>query len=418
MHIEEEMRLIAKQAKVASQSLAPFTTEEKNKALLHAAECLLAETEFIQQENKKDLDKAQENGLTAAMLDRLKLDDKRVEAMAIGLREIADLNDPVGKVLSSKVLDNQLELTKVTVPLGVIFMIYESRPNVTADASALCLKAGNVTILRGGREALNSNKAIASVLQRAYTESGLPENTLQLITVTDYEAVNELLKCEHDINLVIPRGGPNLIQAVTSQSRIPVVKHDKGLCHTYVDAGADLKMAEEIVLNAKTQRPGVCNAMETLLVHQDLKESFLPKVIQSLQAKGVEVRGNKEVMAAGEGVVEAEEHDWETEYLDLVLSIKLVKDIDAAIAHIREFGSGHSESIVTQDEKMAQKFITEVDASAVFHNASTRFNDGGQFGMGAEIGISTDKIHARGPMGIDELTSYKFVVRGNGQIRA
>lgn len=417
MHIEEEMRLIAGKAKKASQALASATTELKNKALNSAAQALIDEKEFLKAENKKDLDQAKENGLTSAMIDRLTLNDQRISDMAQGLREIADFVDPVGKVISNKTLGNGLELTKVSVPLGVIFMIYESRPNVTADASALCLKSGNATILRGGREALNSNKAIAKVLQKAFTAAGLPENTLQLISIVDYEAVNELLKCEKDINLVIPRGGQNLINAVTSQSRIPVVKHDKGLCHTYVHEDADLKMAEEIVLNAKTQRPGVCNAMETLLVHEKLKDTFLPKLIEELKKKNVEVRGSKEVCDAVSGIKQADQHDWETEYLDLILSIKLVKNLDEAIEHIREYGSGHSEAIVTQSEEAAQKFINEVDASAVFHNTSTRFNDGGQFGMGAEIGISTDKIHARGPMGLEELTSYKYVVRGTGQIR-
>ncbi len=418
MHIEEEMRLIARQAKKASELLASVTTEKKNQALTEAAKALVAEKSFLIDENKKDLDKAREEGLSAAMLDRLMLNSKRIDEMAAGLKEVVALPDPVGRILSSKVLPSRLKLTKVSVPLGVIFMIYESRPNVTADASALCLKAGNATILRGGREALHSNRAIASVLQKAFAKAGLPQHTLQLITVTDYEAVTELLKCEHEINLVIPRGGQNLIQAVVSQSRIPVVKHDKGLCHVYIDKEADLKMAEAIVLNAKVQRPGVCNAMETLLVHEKLKKDFLPHIVQQLQKANVEVRGDEQVVREAKGVKLATEHDWETEYLDLILSIRVVKDLGEALAHIREFGSGHSEAIVTQNKETAELFLNQVDASAVFHNASTRFNDGGQFGLGAEIGISTNKVHARGPMGLEELTSYKYVVRGQGQIRS
>lgn len=417
MHLAEEMKQIAVQAKKASQILATVPTEKKNEALLKAAQFLTAEAGFIKTENKKDLDQAKENGLTSAMIDRLKLDDKRIQAMADGLKEIAELPDPVGRVISTKELPSKLELTKVSVPLGVIFMIYESRPNVTADASALCLKSGNATILRGGKEALNSNKAIASVLQKAYDAAGLPENSLQLIQVTNYEAITELLKLEGDINLVIPRGGYNLIQAVTSQSRIPVVKHDKGLCHTYIDKDADLKMAEEISVNAKAQRPGVCNAMETLLVHEALLKDFVPGLVQALEKAGVEVRGCEKVRQVCPNVKAAEDIDWETEYLDMILSVKAVKNLEEAVAHIREYGSGHSDAIITQNKEAAETFIREVDSSAVFHNASTRFNDGGQFGMGAEIGISTDKIHARGPMGLEELTSYKYVVRGTGQIR-
>ena len=418
MHIEEEMRLIARQAKKASELLASLSTEKKNQALTQAANALVAEKSFLIDENKKDLDKAREEGLSAAMIDRLMLNSKRIDEMAAGLKAVVVLPDPVGRILSSKVLPNRLELTKLSVPLGVIFMIYESRPNVTADAAALCLKAGNATILRGGKEALNSNKAIAAVLQKAFAAAGLPQNALQLITVTDYEAVMELLKCEHEINLVIPRGGQSLIQAVISQSRIPVVKHDKGLCHIYVDKEADLKMAEAIVLNAKVQRPGVCNAMETLLVHEKLKKDFLPHMVQQLQKANVEVRGDAQVVQEAKGVKLATEHDWETEYLDLILSVRVVKDLGEALAHIREFGSGHSEAIVTQNKETAEIFLKEVDASAVFHNASTRFNDGGQFGLGAEIGISTNKVHARGPMGLEELTSYKYVVRGQGQLRS
>lgn len=417
MSLQSEMKKLARQAKVAAQRLATVSTETKNEALLAGAQALVAQSAFLIKENEKDVNGAEKVKLSPAMIDRLRLDAKRIEEMAKGLREVAALPDPVGRVLESRTRADGMQLSKVRVPLGVIFMIYESRPNVTADSAGLCLKSGNAAILRGGKEALHSNRAIAKILQAAFAKAGIPKNAVQLVGTTEHAAVNLLLQCEDEINLVIPRGGENLIRTVVEHSRVPVIKHYKGVCHTYVDSAADLDMAERIVLNAKVQRPATCNAMETLLIHEDLSKTFLPRIVRALQAKKVEVRGSKEVVKAASGVKPATEKDWGTEYLDLILSVKVVKDEDAAIEHIRKYGSSHSDAIVTNDSAAAEKFLREVDSSAVFVNASTRLNDGGEFGLGAEIGISTDKIHARGPMGLEELTSYKWVVRGSGQIR-
>lgn len=417
MSLQTEMKKLARQAKAAAQELANLPADAKNKALRRGAQALIENAAVLIRENAKDLAVAEKSKLSAALVDRLKLDTRRIEAMAKGLREVAELPDPVGKLLETRTRPNGIEISKVRVPLGVIFIIYESRPNVTADSAGLCLKSGNAVILRGGKEALHSNKAIAKILRSAFSAEGIPGNAVQIISTIDYQAVKELLKCEEEINLVIPRGGENLIRTVVEHSRVPVIKHYKGVCHTYVDKDADLDMAEKIVINAKVQRPATCNAMESLLIHQSLARSFLPRIVKALKEKNVELRGSKEVKKMVPNVKLATEKDWGTEYLDLILSVKLVKDEKEAIEHIRRYGSSHSDSIVTKNPQAAEKFLNEVDSSAVFLNASTRLNDGGEFGLGAEIGISTDKIHARGPMGLEELTSYKYVVRGSGQIR-
>jgi len=368
--------------------------------------------------NTKDMEAGRKAGLSAAMLDRLKIDEKRIKAMAKGLREVAALKDPVGEVLLERKRPNGLLIMKVRVPIGVIGIIYESRPNVTADSAGLCLKTGNAVILRGGKEALFSNQAIADVMSRDGVKAGLPANAIQLIGTTDRDAIRVLVQMEGVIDLVIPRGGEALIRAVSEQARVPVIKHYKGVCHVFVDKDADLDMAEKIVVNAKCQRPGVCNAMETLLIDEKIAGKFVPRIVKTLQAKKVELRGDdKTRQLGGDTVKAATEDDWYAEYLELILAVRVVKNLDAAIVHINQYGSAHSDSIVTRDAKAAEKFLNEVDSAAVFVNASTRFNDGSEFGMGAEIGISTDKLHARGPMGLEELCSYKWVVRGNGQVR-
>lgn len=417
MSLQAEMKKMAVRAKAAAQKLSTVPTHTKNEALERAANALVEESSRLLRENEKDVKSAEKNKLGAALIDRLRLDAKRIEAMARGLREVVVLPDPVGKVLETHQRPDGLEISRVRVPLGVIFIIYESRPNVTADSAGLCLKSGNAVILRGGKEALHSSRAIARILQEAFAQAGIPEDAVQLVGTPEHEAVTELLQCEEEINLVIPRGGENLIRTVVAHSRVPVIKHYKGVCHTYVDKDADLDMAEKIVLNAKVQRPATCNAMETLLIHRDLRKNFLPRIVRALQEKKVEVRGSRDVKKEVPGVKLATQKDWGTEYLDLILSVKLVKDEEEAIEHIRQYGSSHSDAIVTRNPEAAEKFLNEVDSSAVFANASTRLNDGGEFGLGAEIGISTDKIHARGPMGLEELTSYKWVVRGDGHIR-
>lgn len=417
MSLQNDMKKLARLSKAAAQELANLPSEAKNKALRRGAQALIENAAVLIRENAKDLAAAEKSKLSAAFIDRLKLDTRRIEAMAKGLREVAELPDPVGKILETRTRPNGIKISKVRVPLGVIFIIFESRPNVTADSAGLCLKSGNACILRGGKEALHSNKAIAKILRSAFTAEGIPKNAVQGVGTTDYQAVKELLKCEAEINLVIPRGGENLIRTVVEHSRVPVIKHYKGVCHTYVDKDANLEMAEKIVINAKVQRPATCNAMESLLIHHNLARNFLPRIVRALVDKKVEVRGSKEVKKMVPNVKLATEKDWGTEYLDLILSVKLVKDEKEAIEHIRRYGSSHSDSIVTNNPQAAEKFLNEVDSSAVFWNASTRLNDGGEFGLGAEIGISTDKIHARGPMGLEELTSYKYVVRGTGQIR-
>jgi len=413
----QEIVAIAEEAKRASRLLAWVETEVKNQALVAMAEGLLKEKNRILEANAQDLAAARGEGHPRAFLDRLTLDEKRLAQMANALREIARLPDPVGEVTGMWRRPNGLLVGRMRVPLGVIGVIYESRPSVTTDAAGLCLKSGNAVILRGGKEAIRSNGALVDVLSEAASSAGLPKGCLGLVRTTDRAAVRELLTLDRYLDLIIPRGGEELIRMVREVSRIPVIAHEKGLCHTYVDETADLGMAEEICYNAKVERPGVCNAMETLLVHEGIAKAFLPRMVERLTRAGVEVRGCPRTRAIIPSVREATDVDWETEYLDLILSVKVVSSFEEAVEHIARYGSGLAEAIVTRDHGRAMRFLREVDASAVFVNASTRFTDGGEFGMGAEMGISTQKLHARGPMGLRELTSEKFIVFGEGHVR-
>jgi glutamate-5-semialdehyde dehydrogenase len=427
MNLNEQMTQLAKQAKVASRELAQLTTAGKNACLLAMAEALEKNSGALKEANALDMEVGAKLGLSAAMLDRLKLDDKRVAGMAKGLREVAALPDPVGKILDERVRPNGLKLQKISTPIGVVVIIYESRPNVTADAASLCFKSGNATILRGGKEALNSNLLIAQTMIEAGKKAlaRFPEHAIQVVPTTDREAIPILLSLTQYIDLCMPRGGESLIRAVADCSKVPVIKHYKGVCHVFVDADADLKMAEEIVMNAKVQRPAVCNAMETLLVDKTIAEKFLPAISEKLFAKHVELRAddttrevlNSKLKTQNSKLRAVTEQDYFTEYNDYILNVRVVDGVRAAIDHINFYGSAHSDSIVTKNEVRAKQFLAEVDSAAVYWNASTRFTDGGEFGMGAEIGISTDKIGARGPMGLDELTSYKWIGIGNGQIR-
>ncbi|MCL4112029.1 UNVERIFIED_CONTAM: hypothetical protein GTU68_034532 [Idotea baltica] len=406
-NLEDYTLTVAKQSRAAARQLAVVTTDRKI-AWLHAvAKRLRTETPAILSANEEDLAKAPEFGLNEAAVDRLRLDNERLESIASAVEKIAELPDPIGEVIETTVRPNGLEISRVRVPLGVVFFIYESRPNVTIDAAALCIMSGNTVVLRGGKEAFHSNTAFHKVLVDALKECDLPEHAAQLVETTDRTAVGHFLKLGNYIDVTIPRGGRSLIERVTSEATMPVIKHFDGICHIYVDKAADLTMAEQIVVNAKCQRPGVCNALETLLVHRDVAEAFLPKVGNALVDQLVELRGAKP----------ATEDDYRTEYLDLILSVRTVDSIDEAIDHITDYGSGHTESIITTDPETAEYFTARVDSSAVMVNASTRFNDGGEFGLGAEIGISTDRFHARGPCGLKEITTYKYVVRGDGQIR-
>ena len=410
---------LARRAKVASRTLAPTLGQTKNRWLHLAADALIQRTPEILSANTGDVTAATQANLTAANIDRLRLTSDRIRVAASGLREIAALPDPVGRVLDSNVRPNGLLVNKVSVPLGVIFFIYESRPNVTIDAAGLCVKSGNAIILRGGKEALASNTALHAILQDALREAKLPVDAVQLVNSTDREIVGQLLKLDRYIDLAIPRGGESLIRRVADEATMSVLKHYMGNCHVYVDQSADLTMAEAIVINGKCQRPGVCNATESLLVHTDIAGKFLPRVTAALTAKGVELRGCPATAGFAPGVTikPASEADFAAEFLDLILSIRVVQNIDEAIEHITQYGSGHTESIVTRDLDAARKFTTEVDSAAVLVNASTRFNDGFEFGLGAEIGISTDKFHARGPCGLQELCTYKYVVYGDGQVK-
>ena len=417
MSVQKTVESLAIAAKKASRKLAFESTTRKNNVLLRMSEALVEQKEFIQAENKKDLMAGREKGLSAAMLDRLALTDKVIDAMIVGLHEVVALPDPVGEVEEMIRRPNGLMVGRMRIPLGVIGMIYESRPNVTVDAAALCLKAGNAVILRGGSEAIYSNLALAKVLQEALASEDINPAAIQVIPIADREAVNALLALEEQIDLIIPRGGEGLIRFVAQNSRIPVLKHYKGVCHVFVDKVADFDMASSIVMNGKTQRPGVCNALETLLVHRDIAAAFLPQIGSRLKEAGVEIRGCSQTREILADVKEATEADWYAEFLDLILAVRVVDDLDAAMDHIDTYGSQHTEVIVTADYANAQRFIKEVDASAVMVNASTRFSDGGQFGLGAEIGISTTKLHAYGPMGLKELTARKFIVYGDGQIR-
>ena len=421
------MTLLASQAKAASRELAKLTTREKNDCLLAMADALQENSAALQEANARDMDAAAENGLPSAMLDRLKLNDQRIAAMAKGLREVAALPDPVGRILNERVRPNGLKLQKISTPIGVVVIIYESRPNVTADAASLCFKSGNATILRGGKEAMHSNQLIAKTMIEAgkKTLATFPQHGIQVVPVADREAIPVLLSLTQYVDLCMPRGGEGLIRAVAECSKVPVIKHYKGVCHVYVDADADLKMAEAIALNAKVQRPAVCNAMETLLVDKAIAAQFLPAVGQRLSEKRVELRADADAEAilkcsmhnTKSAIKRATEQDWFTEYNDYILNVRVVDGVKQAIDHINYYGSAHSDSIVTKNESHAQQFLNEVDSATVYWNASTRFTDGGEFGMGAEIGISTDKIGARGPMGLEELTSYKWIGIGNGQLR-
>jgi glutamate-5-semialdehyde dehydrogenase len=415
--ITEEAIRLGKQAKAASRRLAPLSSEEKNRALRLIADQLEAQSDYLIEENQKDLDAARQAGISGALLDRIALNPSRVQGMAKGLRDVAALPDPVGEIVKMWRRPNGLQVGRMRIPLGVIAMIYEARPNVTADAAALCLKSGNAVILRGGSEAHCSNQAIGAVLSSACAQTQVPAHAVQVVQTKAHGLVQELLQQEDTIDLVIPRGGEELIRAVASHSRVPVIKHYKGVCHVYVDSDASLDMAERICMNAKVQRPSVCNAMETLLVHEAIAAAFLPPLISKYRAAGVEIRGCEKTCALVSGIKKASEADWTTEYLDLILSVRVVKDMDEAIDHIERYGSEHTETIVTNDYQKSKAFIDRVNSSAVMVNASTRFNDGGELGLGAEIGISTSKIHAFGPMGLEELTTTKFVVFGDGQIR-
>ncbi|MFA6240356.1 MAG: glutamate-5-semialdehyde dehydrogenase, partial [Candidatus Hydrogenedentales bacterium] len=413
--LHDELQRIGKQARAAANALRSTSSAIKDKALLEAAERLRGSKEFLRTENEKDLEAGRAKGLTGAMLDRLTLTDARIEAMAVGLEQVAALPDPVGDIVSQNIRPNGLRIAQIRQPLGVVGIIYESRPNVTADAAGLCLKSGNACVLRGGSEAIHSNLAIARVFIDAANAAGAPEHTIQMIATTDRSAVGEMLKLDRYIDVIVPRGGKGLIARIYEESRIPVVAHLDGVCHTYVHEDADLAMASSISINAKLQRPGVCNAMETLLVHSAVAEAFLPSLAKELTAKGCELRGcerTQKIIAC----TPATKEDWTTEYLDKILSVKIVDSLDEAIDHINEFGSHHSDAIVTCGYDAAERFLNDVDSATVYVNASTRFTDGFQFGLGAEIGISTNKLHCRGPMALKELTSLKYVIRGSGQI--
>lgn len=417
MSIREEMKRIAGDAKAAGRILAALPGSVKDEMLGRMATALEENIPSLIAANALDLGAGRAKGLSAAMLDRLALDAERVRAMAAGLREVAALPDPVGEITGMWRRPNGLQVGRMRIPLGVIGIVYESRPNVTADAAALCLKSGNAVILRGGSEAIHSNRAIGALLQGVLADLHLPAAALQVVTTTDREAILELLKRDEEIDLIIPRGGESLIRFVAEHSRIPVIKHYKGVCHVFVDASADFAMAEEIALNAKVQRPGVCNSMETLLVHQDIAATFIPRIAAALGAAGVEIRGCPRVCSLAPAAKAATAADWAAEYLDLILAIKVVADLDAALDHIHTYTSLHTEAIITSNYANAQRFIREVNSSTVMVNASTRFADGNQLGLGAEIGISTTKLHSFGPMGLEDLTTRKFIVFGDGQIR-
>jgi glutamate-5-semialdehyde dehydrogenase len=419
--LQDEIRLIAQKARAAASRLSGLSSEQKNKALREMAQMILRRAKAILKENKKDLTGAEKAGQPKAFLDRLQLTEKGLKEMAQGLEEVAQLPDPVGEVTGLWLRPNGLQVGRMRIPLGVIGFIYESRPNVTVDAAGLCLKAGNAVILKGGSEALRSNLILTQIMQEVLVRENIPDGAVQIISTPDRAATAELLKLEEYIDLVIPRGGESLIRMVTAQARMPVLKHYKGVCHVFVDKSADRTMAYEICLNAKVQRPGVCNAMETLLVHQDIAPVFLPEMIRRFRREGVEIRGcsrTLKLVKPDKGIKPAEDADWGEEYLDLILSVKVINGLKAAMDHIEQYGSKHTEAIVTSDYNRSREFLRSVDSSVVLVNASTRFNDGNQLGLGAEIGISTSKLHAFGPMGLTELTTTKFIVFGDGQIRS
>ena len=417
MKIEEYVNKLAVGAKEASRSLSHASTTVKDAFLSHLAQSLIESRDALKGDNQKDIDAAKTAGLSKAIIDRLLLNDSGIQAMAEGLKTVISLKDPVGEVMEGWRRPNGILIEKVRVPLGVIVIIYESRPDATVEAASLCLKAGNAVILRGGKEAINSNLALYALIKGSLKKAGLDEKSIQLVETTDRTAVDYLLKAEGLVDVIIPRGGEGLIRSVAEKSRIPVIKHYKGVCHVYVDEYADLEKAERICYNAKVQRPATCNAMETMLVHEKVAGSFLPRIGKKLQGARVEIRGCPVTRKHLTWAKEATEEDWYAEYLDLILAVRVVPSVQAAIDHIARYGSNHSDAIVTENITHANKFTNEVDSAAVYVNASTRLTDGGQFGMGAEIGISTDKLHARGPMGLKELTSYKYVIHGEGQIR-
>ncbi len=420
MDLKKQVIQIARQAREACPILAGLNSPQKNQALEKMARALIKRQGSILKENKQDMDQAQKAGHPKAFLDRLRLTAGTLKEMAQGLQEVSRLPDPVGEVTGIWIRPNGLQVGRRRIPLGVIGFIYESRPNVTVDAAGLCLKSGNAVILKGGSEALGSNLILTRILQDVLVDEGLPKGAIQAIPTRDREATAELLKLEEYIDLVIPRGGEGLIRTVTAQARMPVLKHYKGVCHVFVDKGADIEMAYRICLNAKVQRPGVCNAMETLLVHKDVAQEFLPGMVKRFRKEGVEIRGcpqTLKIIGKGKGLLEAREEDWSEEYLDLILAVRVVEGLTEAMAHIQQYGSRHTEAIITRDYDRAHEFLNSVDSSVVLVNASTRFNDGNQLGLGAEIGISTSKLHAFGPMGLNELTTTKFIVFGQGQVR-
>ena len=418
LEIKEIILGMGAKARASAHALAVLDADKKNAILRAMANGLRQNEQKILAANAQDIAAGEANALTSAMLDRLRLDSSRLEAIAAGVEEVADLPDPVGEVLTEWTRPNNIHFEQIRVPIGVIGIIYESRPNVTSDAAVLCLKSGNATILRGGSEAIHSNKAIAAALQLGGESAGLPANAIQLIPFTDRESVRVMAGMDQWLDVIIPRGGKGLIETVVSLARMPVIKHYDGICHTYVDNAADIEMAVAIADDAKTHKPGVCNALETLLVHRDVAQDFLPKMAAAYAAKGVEMRGDATTLGIlGDKAIAATPEDWDTEYLDLIIAIKVVDSLAAAVEHINTHSSRHSDCIVTADKDRAQQFMTQIDSACVFHNASTRFSDGGEFGFGAEIGISTDKLHARGPMALRELTSYQYRIRGEGQTR-
>lgn len=416
--IKDKITKMGSDALTASRALANLTTDQKNKILLAMADGILSDADKIISANAIDLDDAVNNNLTNSMIDRLRLDQKRIEAIADGIRQVATLPDPVGEIMDEWDRPNGIKIKQIRVPIGIIGIIYESRPNVTSDAAVLCLKTGNATILRGGKESINSNIAISDSLQNAGEKAGLPENSIQLIPFTDRESVKHLAEMDEYLDLIIPRGGAGLIEAVVSMARMPVIKHYDGICHTYVDSECDLEMACSVVMDAKTQKPSVCNALETLLVSEEIADSFLPVIGKLLSEKQVEIRADESSRKLlGVDSVAVKPDDWKTEYLDLIISMKIVSDVKEAIDHINHYGSHHSDCIITISEANANLFMNNVDSATVFWNVSTRFSDGEEFGFGAEIGISTDKLHARGPMALRELTSYKYLISGKGQTK-
>jgi glutamate-5-semialdehyde dehydrogenase len=422
MALEQQIHEIGLNARSAARALAGLQTERRNAILRAMADKLLARAPQLLDANAKDVSGATEHGLGTAALDRLRLSEARIAGMAEGIRQVAELEDPVGRSISEWTRPNGLRIAKVRMPIGVIGIIYESRPNVTSDAAVLCIKTGNAVILRGGSESLNSNLAIAEALQAGGAAEGLPANAVQLIPTKDRNAVALMAAMSQYIDLIIPRGGPSLIETVVKHARMPVIKHYHGVCHVYVDDDADLNMAQRIAINAKCQRPAVCNAMETLLIHRGVSKAFLEKAAPEFQQRGVEIRADERAYSQlralnYQPLRRAEEQDWYTEYQDTIMSVRVVDDLAQAIEHMERYGSHHSDAIVTANPRTAERFLNEVDSATVYWNASTRFTDGGEFGFGAEIGISTDKLHARGPMGLEELTTYKYVIRGEGQIR-